>query len=98
MPLVCMNTTQRGAKFISHGNLWRGLDAYEASPYIFAGAGATSVQANIAWDAFVSGRSQKDLTRFTDGKIAPSVYRAKLFRAQNTRRTVITNFRNGWPG
>ncbi len=98
MPRVRMNTTQRGAKFISHGNLWRGLDAYEASPYIFAGAGATSVQASIAGDAFVSGRSQKDLTRFADGDTVPSVHLAKLFRTQNTRRTVITNFRNGWPG
>ena len=98
MPRVHMNTTQHGAKFISQGNLWGGLDAYDTSPYFFAGSGSTSVQANIAGDAFVSGHDQKDLTRFTDGDIAPPLQFGTFYRTNNSGPTLISNFRNGRPG
>ena len=98
MARVRMNKTQQGAKFISHGNLWRGLDAYDTSPYFFKGAGSASVQANIEGDAFVSGRGLRDLTRFPDGATAPPVHFGTLYKTNNSRPTVISNLRNGWPG
>ena len=62
MPRVRMNTTQHGAKFISQGNLWRGL------------------------------------TRFTDGDMVPPLQFGTFYRTDNSGPTVISNFRNGWPG
>jgi hypothetical protein len=97
MPRVRMNTTQHGAKFISQSSLWRGLDAYDTSPYLFAGSGSTSVQPNIVVNAFVSGHDQKDLTRFTDGDLVPPLQFGTFYRTNNSGPTVISNFRNGWP-
>tara|TARA_Y100001934_G_scaffold1300_1_gene1831 strand:- start:159994 stop:161478 length:1485 start_codon:yes stop_codon:yes gene_type:complete len=98
MPRVRMNTTQRSAKFISHGNLWRGQDANDVSPYIFQGAGSRYVRADISGDAFVSARYNNDQTKFADGDTKPPVHFSNLYRTENSRRTVITHLRNGWPG
>ena len=98
MPRVRMNTTQHSAKFICQGNLWRGLDANDTLPYLFAGSDSTPVQANIAGDAFVSGHDQKDLTRFTGGDMAPTLRFKTFYKTNNSEPTIISNFRNGWPG
>lgn len=97
IPRVRLRTNVPGNSLISQGNVWSGQDAYEVSPYEFTGHGAGSVNATIEGDVFAE-KGQREVTTLPDGENEPTVHYSRWFKTGNSRPTVVSNFRNGWPG